>query len=596
LKLQDLKADTRTRQLELGMVSIHHGQVRLSLRRDGVVAPVAELQSVLPAWRSPETPESAMASADTAAGHPWSVLVHGAHVGLESLRFRQGGSPLPALTATRVKLRLGEWSSSGTEPLEAHLQATLEGGQCSWDGTFNPSPLSVDGHLDVQHVDLRSLQPLLAQHTYADIDHASISLSGKLRLNKQAVRYEGALTAGPAQILDARNHQPLLSWNSVSAPDFQLDWPAALQIPRVDLDGLRTSVTIQPDHHINWEAILKPQTGSTTDAKSAAQASATTPLSIQLDRLSLTQGGIDFDDESLRTPFKAVIYGLTGNIGPFTTQAADAWTEVLLNGRVNDYGQVDMTGRIMPLSKPLRTQVNLHFSSIGLPTLNPYAAEIAGYRIDRGVLDLKLQYKLEKGLIEGDNRARIDQLVLGPQVRRADAPDLPLRAIIDILRNEEGVIDLDVPIRGNLNDPNIIMRDVAFDAVQGVLRKTFESPFTLVANLLGGDSETLRHIGFAGGTADLTEHERQKLNNIAQVLAKRQKLLMFIQPSYNTAADSATGEDALRALALQRAEAIKAVLVTAGIQQERVYIDEPSSTGTLGKSGAVRTTLDLKVP
>ncbi|HEV3152041.1 MAG TPA: hypothetical protein VGY94_13840, partial [Acidobacteriaceae bacterium] len=171
-----------------------------------------------------------------------------------------------------------------------------------------------------------------------------------------------------------------------------------------------------------------------------------------------------------------------------------------------------------------------------------------------------------------------------------------------------------------LNDPNIIMRDIAFRAVQGVLRKTFESPFTLVADLLGGDTETLRHIAFAAGTADLTEHDRQNLSNLAQVLAKRQKLLMFIQPSYNAAADASAAlqttasqppdgtqaprnetdapasADVLRALALRRAEAIKAVMVAAGIQPDRVYIDEPSTLTTLGKNGAVLTSLDLKVP
>jgi hypothetical protein len=447
------------------------------------------------------------------------------------------------------------------------------------------------------------------------------------------------LKADGAQILDTRNHQPLLSWNSATVPEIQLDWPGGtVQIPRIDLDGLHTGITILPDHHVNWESILKSpspteaksagQTSTTQDSTTqgsaaqtpAAQTSTTAPWSIQLGQLSLTQGGIDFDDQSLQTPFKAAIYNMTGNIGPFTTQTPQGWTQVLLKGRVNDYGQVDMTGRVMPLSRPLRTQLNLHFSEIDLPTLNPYAAELAGYRIERGMLDLKLQYTLEQGLIEGDNRARIDQLVLGPQVSKSGAPDLPLRTIIDILRNDEGVIDLDVPIRGNLNDPNIIMRDIAFRAVQGVLRKTFESPFTLIANLLGGDTETLRHISFAAGTADLTEHDRQKLSNMAQVLAKRQKLLMFIQPSYNAAADASValqatasqppdgtqaprnetdapaGADVLRALALRRAEAIKAALVATGIQPDRVYIDEPSTLTTLGKNGAVLTSLDLKVP
>ncbi len=64
----------------------------------------------------------------------------------------------------------------------------------------------------------------------------------------------------------------------------------------------------------------------------------------------------------------------------------------------------------------------------------------------------------------------------------------------------------------------------------------------------------------------------------------------------NGCAHPATGADALRALALQRAEAIKAVLVTAGIQQDRIYIDEPGAVPTLGKKGGVLTTLDLKAP
>src|SRR6202030_3643085 len=82
LKLQELQADGQRRQLELGMVSIHHGQVRLSIRKDGAIAALAELQSLLPARSSAAAAsEAATASADT-FGSPWNFLLHGAHAGL----------------------------------------------------------------------------------------------------------------------------------------------------------------------------------------------------------------------------------------------------------------------------------------------------------------------------------------------------------------------------------------------------------------------------------------------------------------------------------------------------------------------------------
>jgi outer membrane protein OmpA-like peptidoglycan-associated protein len=275
-------------------------------------------------------------------------------------------------------------------------------------------------------------------------------------------------------------------------------------------------------------------------------------------------------------------------------------------------------GRILLLSSPLDAEATVHFSNIELPTLNPYAAELAGYRIDQGMLDLQLKYTLRNGFIQGDNHARINQLVLGPQVRKADAPDLPLRAAIDVLRNADGVIDLDVPIQGNLNDPDIVIRDVVFDALRGVLVRTLESPFTVLANLLGRDTETLRHIGFAGGTAVLTGAAREKLKEIAHALSDHPNLLLFIEPGYYRGADiggSPPGRSppggspgasssaaqsppsaALRALAVRRAETIKAALVKSGTRSDHIYIDEPSSVPALAKDGTVTTTLEAKAP
>jgi outer membrane protein OmpA-like peptidoglycan-associated protein len=223
---------------------------------------------------------------------------------------------------------------------------------------------------------------------------------------------------------------------------------------------------------------------------------------------------------------------LAGEIGPLSSDAPQSWTQIALKGSVNQSGHLDVSGRMMPLIRPLHLEIGLHFRNIELPTLNPYAAQFAGYRIDQGKLDLELQYALDQGRIEGSNRARIDQIVLGPQVRTEGVPDLPLRLAIDILRNDAGVIELDVPVHGDLNNPDLTIRDIVFKALEGALRNVLESPFQLLASLFGGNTEVLRHIGFAPGSAQLSEHDQQKLKKIAQLLSDHQKMLIFVHPTY----------------------------------------------------------------
>ena len=635
--------------LALGPFSLSGGQVTLLRRKDGGIQPLTELQAVLakPGAAATTTTNGATTTAKTtvaAAGPAWQVTTQGVDIALSSVQLIDGQKQIPLLPATDFVLKAGPWSSTGGQPLQEHVQLTLDKGQLQWDGTVNPQPLAVAGQLSVQGLDLSPLQPLLAQSSYAGIDHGTVSTSGKVSVTGQGsgmkLHYDGSAQAGDTRLVDVRDGQPVLTWSSVSVPQLTLDWPGDVNIPGITLAGLTGKVIIQPDHRVNWETLMKPAP-ATAAAPAPAPAATTTPAAtppaapfpVHIGQITLTGGAADYADDSLLSPFEASLHDLAGSIGPIATDAPQDWTNITLKGKVNTDGYMQASGRIMPLAKPLRLEMGVHFKDIQLPTLNPYAAEFAGYRIDQGMLDLQLQYTLDQGKIIGSNKARIDQIELGQQVHSAGAPDLPLRAMIALLRNDAGVIDLDVPVQGDLNDPSLTMRDIVFKALGDVLRNALESPFSLVASLLGSDADTLRHIGFVPGTVDLSAHDLTKLQSIAQVLTQHQNMLVFILPSYNpgvdgvapagsatvaagstagtgqaTAGTAADGRSAapgagsaasgtnLRALALQRAEAIKTALKKAGIKDHRIFIAEPDSLNTVGKLGTVLTTLDIKVP
>ncbi len=602
-ELAQVRGSLPQRRIALGKVQVGGGQVLLAQTRTGAIEPLAELDSLRSVSTGQSEPAPVIGGAAPAMS-PWRLNVGGAQVRLDSLRLGPGLAPPPARRLGQLVLRTDQWSSTAKQPLRTHFEFTLGAGQWRWDGDFTPQPLALDGQLVVQHLDLPPLAVLMMRGRDARIDRGSVSLSGRVGVHRQrdiyAWHYAGSLAVMDGRIVDGER-QVLASWAAASMPMLTADGQSGLNVPRLDLDGLLAQIRIFADHRINLESMLQGQGRS--PARSSSSARVSTPWPVRIDLFQLARGRLDFEDETLATPFHAAIHDLAGTVGLFANDAARAPAHIQLSGRVNDYGRVDVEGSLTPLQRPQDGDVRVHFSRIELPTLNPYAAQIAGYRVDQGMLDLRLHYTLDNGLIEGDNRARIDQLILGPQVRSGAAPDLPLRAIIDILRNDQGEIDLDVPVRGNLNDPDFVLSDVAVKALQDALRKTLESPFELLANLLGRDSEQLRHIDFRAHMASLNAEDEEKLRNIGSALANHGRLLVFIRPTYDRLADgsgppraaTAAAHGNLRTLALQRGEAIKKALVQSGVSERRILIDEPEDLPQTS-AGMVRTGLELKAP
>ncbi len=531
---------------------------------------------------------------------------------------QRGEMPAGSLQGLQVDLRAHRVDTTALA-----IQAA-QWGRWTWKGSLRYEPWAADGAIAVRQLDLRLLQPLLAERFAVRIERGPVSAAGALRVRttRQAamrVHFAGRVDAGEMRIVDPHGGRPLLSWTVVRVPRIALDWPGRLRVQDIEADGLAARIAIGRDHRLNWDALRTPPKARPEPPAAAMRTASSPGLAIDVNRVVLVRGAADFTDASLRTPFHAHLRALEGEVGPFASDAPQEWSAIRLRGSVNREGRVDVTGRAAPMADPLRADVTVHFHDIEMPTLNPYAAEIAGYRVEQGMLELQLHYTIANGRIDGTNRMRIDQLVLGPQVHSADAPSLPMRLIVDMLKNDRGEIDLDVPVEGNLNDPNFTIRNVVFAAIRGALRMVVEAPFQWIAHLLGGAPEkTLREVGFAPGSAVVPDADRQNLQEIGNVLRQHPNLLVFIHPAYDAAADMPKPEPAaekgpgaasttvarahaperrLRRLAIQRAEAVKKVLTQAGVADRRVFIDEPVVAGAgkaTGKNPLVGTSLEVK--
>jgi hypothetical protein len=221
---------------------------------------------------------------------------------------------------------------------------------------------------------------------------------------------------------------------------------------------------------------------------------------------------------------------------------------VELDGKVDDYGSARVRGSIQPFRATEFTDLKLTFRNLEMTNLTPYSGKFAGRRIDSGKLSVDLEYKINDRQLAGENKFVINKLKLGERVDSPDAMKLPLDLAIALLQDSNGVIDLDLPISGSLDDPQFSYGKIIWKAIVNVLTKLVTAPFRALGKLLGISSEKLESVDFDPGSSTLLPPEQEKLKLVTEALGKRPALTLTLVPGYDPEAD----RRALQELAMRR--------------------------------------------
>jgi len=168
--------------------------------------------------------------------------------------------------------------------------------------------------------------------------------------------------------------------------------------------------------------------------------------------------------------------------------------------------------------------------------------------VRKGKLDLDARVQIQKRQLDALVKTRLDQFYLGDKVASPDATHLPVRLGLAILRDRKGVIDLELPVTGSLDDPDLHYGRIVLHAILNVMTKVVSSPFTLLAKLGGAQDHDLSYVAFAAGSAVPDPLAATKAQALARALAERPELNLEAEGS----ADPALDAGALRQQALEQ--------------------------------------------
>jgi hypothetical protein len=139
-----------------------------------------------------------------------------------------------------------------------------------------------------------------------------------------------------------------------------------------------------------------------------------------------------------------------------------------------------------------------------------------------------VSYKIEQRKLTAAQHFLVDQLELGDRVESPDAVHLPLKIAVALLKDRNGLIDLDLPMSGSLDDPTFRIGPIVWKMVVNLVVKVATAPFALLGHLFGGGNEHMNIIEFPAGSAELDKPAQEQLAAVAKSLNERPQLKLDV--------------------------------------------------------------------
>jgi uncharacterized protein involved in outer membrane biogenesis len=473
-----------------------------------------------------------------AAGGGWNVLVRNLDGERISATLEDRGAPSPVkLRVTDAHVRIANFGTDGSQKSPMQVSARVGSkGRLRLDGALVRAPLAADWRVQATGIDLVPLRPYFEPRTNIIITSGSADANGRLALAMRPdglrVTYAGDAVIGSFASLDRPTSQELARWKTLKLTRVDVvTEPFRLAIAAIGMDNFYARVILNDDATLNLTRLLAPEAAATQAAAAGpatTRAGVTTKelappperpgLPVSIGRIEVSGGELQYSDFFVKPNYTAHLTDVAGNVSELSATQAGT---VELSGHVEGTAPVDLRGTVNPFARELQLDLVGKATDVDLPPLTPYSVKYAGYGIQKGKLSFEVRYRIDDRKLAATNKLKLDQLTFGERVDSPTATKLPVLLAVSLLKDRNGVINLDLPIAGTLDDPKFSIWGVLVQIFVNLVTKAVTAPFALLASIGGGGGEQLAYVEFMPGRADLAATSEAKLETLAKALADR---------------------------------------------------------------------------
>ncbi len=422
-----------------------------------------------------------------------------------------------------------------------------ETGKIKSKGSLRHTPLKQKGNFELNRISLKELTPYLQEKAHVTLDDGYLSLKTdtlyEVSKTKPDLSLDGSFKLQEFFINDSRDQSSLISFSDIDLKKFTLELsPNRLFVDEIDVNAFYVNAMVDKEKVMNFATLMKvseDENLSTQNSETSLEDSNTTqsqPFPVKIMKINVALGSAQFSDDSLPIPFKTNIHDLNGVIYAVSSIPNET-SYINIAGEIDKYGSTKLKGSVNSSNPKAFTDLDFNFRNLDLSSMSGYTSTFAGHNIEKGKLFLNLNYDILDSEMLGENSIIVKDIELGKEVGTEDGSSLPLGFVIALLEDSDGVIDIDMPIRGNIDEPDFKYGALVLKTFANLILKAVTSPFRFLGSMMGMDGDELEYAEFEAGSMLILPSEREKLDNVAKLLIKRPKISLSVGGRYNKEVD-----------------------------------------------------------
>ena len=489
----------------------------------------------------------------------WVASITAVRVDQGALSFHDATLKHPAnLDFNGLKLDLDNVSTKKDNTMAYVLSAAWGGhGSMAVKGGATLDPVTTQGSINLKGLGLRPLDGHLGEYT--ELLFASGSASADLKYafrggDKPQFKLTGNTALNKVQFKDNRGDGEFAGIDKFQLAGIHFSSnPYRLSIAEINLAGPKVSIDFDENGHSNIRRafrIPEPPPISKEEkkkrkGKAKPEPSAPAPApkpekaffnALDIGKIIVTDGHLRFRDASVQPVYFTEVTDMNLVLIEID-QAQTARPKMDFKAKIGPT-PISIIGVFNPVITPIYSDLSISVSGMELVPLSPYTVEYLAYPIEKGRLYADVKFKTADWILNADNKFFIEQLVLGSKDKRPDAPNVPIKFGLSILQDGNGDLELNLPIRGRLDDPDFRIGGIVFKAIVSIMFKALASPFTLIGSLFGsGDDANMDFVIFEPGRHTLDAGGLQKLETTVKALKEREKLKLEVDGVIDPVAD-----------------------------------------------------------
>ena len=568
VSIENTKIDLQAQTVDVARVRLERARVTAWLGPDGALN-LAKLYSTKAA--------PAEAAPKDRIEKPWKVSVPRIELAAADVRFedRKPRTPLALhvapidVTVTDLRIPLaGKLGLEASATINDHARLHVT-------GPVAVAPVDASLKVKLRDFGLPLLQPYVDGMTLLSVDKGTVNATLDVDYGAHVgpaasalpLKVRGEVEVHGLRTKDKPLGEDFINWRLLALRGIEMQGdPLSVAVNEVVVTEPYAKVVIAENRTTNIAAVLGTKPEPATDgaalppraearpagkapSKASSKASSKAPakaapppeLPYSVKLVRIEDGSMNFADFSVTPKFQSGIQGLAGAIKGISGKPGTK-AQIALTGKVDRYAPVHIDGQMNVLSVESYTDIKLGFRNLELTTFSPYSGKFAGYRVEKGKMSVDFSYHIQNRQLDARHHLILDQLELGEKVDSKEATGLPVKLAIALLKDGNGVIDLDVPVNGSLDDPQFRVWPVIWKVLGNLVTKIVTSPFKLLGSLFGGGSSP-EVITFQPGSAELDSGAMGQIETLKKGLAARPALKLDIPMVSCPDADSAALTD-----------------------------------------------------